>query len=977
MQTTKRSLILILSALMLTIILAADVFPQIRAFAAEPSDRVVRVGWYESPFNTTDEFGRRTGYAYQYQQKIAAYTGWSYEYVEGSWAELMQMLIEGKIDLMSDISYTEERAENMLFSSHPMGSENYYIYAASGNGSVSSEDLSTFNGKKIGVAEGSFQLALYRKWAEQNGVNAEIVELSGTEYDNIDKLIYGKIDLYVTLDAFGDPEHMDPICKIGSSDFYFAVSKDRPELLTELNGAMSRIQTENPYYYHQLNKQYLETSGANLYLTAEEKEWLDSHGTVKVGYQDNYLSFCAQDPETGELTGALKDYLEIASDCLKNAHIDFEAIVYPTSAAALEAVKNGDIDCMFPANLTDYDGETQGFFMTSPLMKTDMSAVVRNSEKKEFFTKDHITVAVNAGNPNYNMFLLDNFPDWRSIFFKDTQECLLAISEGKADCLIISNYRFNNISKLCEKYDLSTVSTGVEMNYCFAVKRGSTELYSILTKITGIVPDSSVNAALSYYFTEDARSGILELIVKHLAEVLIISAAVLTLIIFLLIKNVSSAKKANAHLKLISATETDDLTGLYNKNYFLEYANRIYVKDPEKPMDAVVLNIDRFHSVNAMNGRAFGDAILRVISEEIRAFLSDKKGIAGHSMADQFAIYCEKIDDYEFLYERFQGRLDMLSTNARIRVRMGVMPWQKGMDPAQQVEQALIACSLARGRFKEHIVVFNDDLRERESREQRMLNDMQRAVESREFVIYYQPKYDIRRSVPEFTSAEALVRWRHPELGLLKPGDFIPLFEKNGQIGVIDRYVTSEVVSQIARWRKKYGKIIPVSINLSRVDMFDPALERTLDQELEKKELDNSAISLEITESAYSENADQIGVIIEKLRKKGYKIEIDDFGTGYSSLSMLSSMPVDVIKMDRTFIRNIENDEKDVQLMELIFDIAKNLKLPVIAEGVETETQYRLLRKSGCEYVQGYYFSRPLPADDFEKDIIEKTSDDN
>ena len=273
---------------------------------------------------------------------------------------------------------------------------------------------------------------------------------------------------------------------------------------------------------------------------------------------------------------------------------------------------------------------------------------------------------------------------------------------------------------------------------------------------------------------------------------------------------------------------------------------------------------------------------------------------------------------------------------------------------------------MARGHYKEHLIVFDEKVRQREIYEQRLLSDLRRALDAYEFEIFYQPKFDIQTEPPLLVSAEALVRWRHPELGMIPPDDFIPLLEKNGQVSLVDKYVWEEAARQIVKWREQYGVTIPVSVNLSRVDVFDPVLEGILDRILEYNMLDHDSLKLEVTESAYTENADQVIQVVKSLREKGYQVEMDDFGTGYSSLNMLSSMPVDVLKMDRQFVRNIEKNEKDVKLVALILDIAKSLKIPVIAEGVETENQIRLLKELGCKVVQGYYFSKPLHASEFE-----------
>lgn len=476
--------------------------------APETEGKTVRVGWYDTPFNYKDAFDRRTGYAYEYQRKIAAYTGWHYEYVEGTWPELMQMLKDGRIDLMSDVSYVEDRREQMLYTDIPMGTELYYLYVAADNTQIVLEDPATLNGKKVGITKDTIQIGLFRKWLEDRGVTVELIELDSSERESLNLLHRGDFDAFVTLDNYGDSELTTPLWKIGSSDFYFAVNKNRPDLLQELNAALNRIQDENKFYSDQLNAKYLVDSGANQYLTAEENAWLESHGPIRVGYQDNYLAFCASDPETGEMTGALKDYLDTASGVLENAHPTFEAIAYPTAADAMEALRKGEIDCMFPANLTDYDGEEAGVVMTAPLMRTEMDAVVRAADQQDFLRKQQVRVGVNRGNPNYEMFLLDHFPSWTPVYYADTPACLDAVAAGSADCIIISNYRFGDISRKCARLNLTTVYTGVDMDYCFAVREGNTTLYSILARVIGQVPDSTVNAALTYYSAASEKTSV-------------------------------------------------------------------------------------------------------------------------------------------------------------------------------------------------------------------------------------------------------------------------------------------------------------------------------------------------------------------------------------------------------------------------------------------------------------------------------------
>ena len=423
---------------------------------------------------------------------------------------------------------------------------------------------------------------------------------------------------------------------------------------------------------------------------------------------------------------------------------------------------------------------------------------------------------------------------------------------------------------------------------------------------------------------------------------------------------------------LISAAERDKLTGLYNRGFFFEYAERIYRYHPELHMDALSLDIERFHSLNELNGREFGDRVLCAIGDEIRSFLSETEGIASRIEADRFDIFCLHRENYHEVLGGLQKAVNAMSDRVNVRLRMGVKPWGEGVEPSLMFDRARVACNMVRGSYKSHLMVFDDDMRERELFQQRLLNDLRRAVEEHQFIVYFQPKYNIQCDPPRLSSAEALIRWRHPELGMISPGTFVPLFERNGLIHVVDNYVWEQTVRQIAAWREKLGFTLPVSVNLSRTDIFDPALEKNLLHLVESNGLTPKELKLEVTESAYTDNADQLISVIENLRGYGFEIEMDDFGSGYSSLNMLSSLPIDVLKMDMRFIQNVREDVREFRLVELILDIARYLDVPVVAEGVETAEQLALLRKAGCELVQGYYFSKPVPPEEFEKLIIKQ-----
>ena len=426
--------------------------------------------------------------------------------------------------------------------------------------------------------------------------------------------------------------------------------------------------------------------------------------------------------------------------------------------------------------------------------------------------------------------------------------------------------------------------------------------------------------------------------------------------------------------QLISAAEHDQITMLYNRSFFFEYANRLFYYHPEMHMDAIVMNIEQFHSVNEVNGREFGDDVLRIIGNEIRAFLAETEGIASRTEADRFDIYCIHQDDHRKLLNRFQKKVDGISPNVSIRLRMGVNPWREGVEPILLFDRAQTACNMVRGDYNNPLMVYDEDMRMRERLNLRLLNDLQSAQQERQLKVYYQPKYDIQCDPPRLCSAEALIRWQHPDLGMISPADFVPLFEGNGLISVVDSYVWREAARQVVAWRDKFDFTLPVSVNLSRADVFDLTLIERLISLIEENGLQYNDIKLEVTESAYTDNAKDLLDVIHRLRELGFEIEMDDFGSGYSSLNMLSDMPIDVLKMDMKFVRNIEESETDYRLVRLILDIADYLDLRVVAEGVETEGQLGLLKEAGCDLVQGYYFSRPLPPEEFEQ-LIKREND--
>ncbi len=419
---------------------------------------------------------------------------------------------------------------------------------------------------------------------------------------------------------------------------------------------------------------------------------------------------------------------------------------------------------------------------------------------------------------------------------------------------------------------------------------------------------------------------------------------------------------------LIDSAETDSLTGLYSNDFFFEYIKQL-VQYNKGRMDAIVMDIEHFHLINEIYGRDEGDNVLKKVAAVLESELHGGLGIACRAAADTFYVFYSGMDDYSLLSDRITEEMSSVSfSSAKIRLRIGV---NKNVDindsPEQWFDHAKLACDGLRRDYTRTLAYYDRDLHDKQIYQARLINDMERSIDDHDFEVYFQPKYGVLGERPVLRSAEALIRWKHPEFGMISPGDFIPLFEGNGLVQKLDRFVWEEAGQSVSRWKKDFGITIPVSVNVSRIDIYDPHLEETLFGILKKNDLTTRDMLLEITESAYSDNAARLIEVINNLRGKGFRIEMDDFGSGYSSLNMLTTIPIDVLKMDMKFVRNMLKDEKSLKLCELVMDISRFLEVPVVAEGVEEQAQLDKLKEMGCELIQGYYFSKPLPAHEFEE----------
>ena len=423
--------------------------------------------------------------------------------------------------------------------------------------------------------------------------------------------------------------------------------------------------------------------------------------------------------------------------------------------------------------------------------------------------------------------------------------------------------------------------------------------------------------------------------------------------------------------QIISSTERDELTGLFTIEYFYRYGNQFDKVYPSADRDALCFDINHFHVLNERFGIAKGDEILKCIARRLEAAFKDSGCFVCRKASDTFLVYCPHKDDYSDVIEKVSAVIEDLET--AVKVRVGVYSCcDKKLDIHARFDRAKIAADKIRNNYSVFISNFDEALIDAELYAEQLVEEFPKALAEKQFQVYFQPKYDIRGDKPVLSSAEALVRWSHPTLGMISPGKFIPLFEEDGLIAQLDEFVWRRAAEIIADWKNRLGISVPVSVNLSRAEMYDPGLIDTMEKITGDNGITPKDMYLEITESAYVSDSDQIVDRVKTLRDHGFFIEMDDFGSGYSSLNMISELPIDALKLDMMFIRSAFEKTNDTRMISIVIDIADYLGVPVIAEGVETEEQYLALKKLGCAIIQGYYFSKPVPAAEFEKFLLEK-----
>lgn len=537
-------------AMLCLLLLLPALFP-VKAAAETVPAKVVRVGSFEDTFNYVNEKGIRKGYGYELLQTLSGYTGWQLEYVTCDWSDCFEKLKNGEIDIMGDISYTEDRTEEMLFSDEPMGEEKDYLYADLSREDITASDFKTLNGKKIGVLMGTEPEVMLTEWEEKYDLKTQHVNIANNE-DAKQKLANHEIDCFVSMEeSFWTELGISTITRVGSSDIYYAINKDRADIKEELDNAMRALEDADPFYKADLYKRYFSMDYTPI-LTGEEKAWLKEHGAIRMGFLTGDSGVSVYDPSTGELTGTITDYIRFAKDCLGNQELEFQMVGYDSQKAELDALKSGEIDMVFHFDQSPNLAEEYRVACTNTTWTSNMMAV---TNKEHFNETQANRVAVPQNKISLTRYLAVYYPQWEIVDCATQEDAARLVKDGQADCFVTGVSSQENYSK---KYDFYSVPLPNPAKSCFAVNSGNGILLSILNKTIKAMPVNMLTGALAMYKSAARKVTLGEFIRDNFFMVLLVSSIFVAVILLAILKLLRKARKAEAAARK-AANDTQEL----------------------------------------------------------------------------------------------------------------------------------------------------------------------------------------------------------------------------------------------------------------------------------------------------------------------------------------------------------------------------------------------------------------------------------
>ncbi len=505
-------------------------FSNITVHAEEKNEQQkIRIGWYDADHfqEGSSEKDVKNGYAYEYLQSVASYTGWEYDYVYGGWADLYEDFVDGKIDLLAGVSYTEDRIGLMNFPGHEMGYESYYMYKKAGDDRISGSDLKTLQGMKVGTLNNNLMTTYFEAWKSE--MNVECEEVLFDDFTSRDQAFEnGEIDAFIAVNNnISANSGFSPVIMVGKSSYYLAVAAKRTDLLEELNTALDSINESNPYFIESLQLKYFQNTAVNAALSTAESQWIKNNGVLKVGYIDNYMPFCGTD-EYGNITGVITDIFSVWQEQLSlKEELEIKYIPYQSYSKMITSLQEEEIDVAFPISDSIWISEQQGIVQTNNLIESSVYLIY----KGEYNGDSTKVIAYSDHSPFQKNYAITHYPDSDIYLTENAAECLNAVKDGKATCTFFNSGRAEEFLSANEYEDLNRLSLGENVNCCLGVKKGNNVIYSLLERGVCLMDKSTMTNEMYKYTNFDIKYTLSEFMADNVMVVVFVAIVIIGLIV--------------------------------------------------------------------------------------------------------------------------------------------------------------------------------------------------------------------------------------------------------------------------------------------------------------------------------------------------------------------------------------------------------------------------------------------------------------
>lgn len=914
----------------------------------------VRVGYIQIPgYFERNDSGDYFGYGYDFLKEISQYTGWEYQFIEATWEECQAMLEDGEIDLLGPLIRDTDRMDQFDFTKREIGTTYLQILTEEQTDKYAFEDYENFDGKKAGALLGCYGKESLIEYEELHDFTMDLVYYRTQEELN-QALKSHEIDLIFSI-GLRKNKDQKVVAAFDIRHYYLATTKGNTKILNGLNEALDRIYYLNPEFQTDIYRKHYKRNKEGLpVFNREEQEYIKEHPVLKVAYDPFWDPLEYYDAKLGTMQGITRDLFDLIAE-FSGIRFEFDKAENYSDALTLLNEENVDIITAF-AN--DYNwADKKNVKISSVYMELPMTLV----SKTGINNPDEQVIAVpEQYYASYQIPLQSQ--KTRVVTFKTVEECLKAVQNGEADAACVNVYSANQWLQKDAYYDLKTAGLNdFNLPLSIAVSQDTDRrLLDIINKCIFYVSQDEWNEIVAVNTMKPETITTRELLRRNPEAMLFIIGGPLVLIILCL--GMITIQKSRTNKKITRLLYIDTVTGHGNYNKFTQdMKKRLPLAEYKNAL--IYVDINNFKYINDAFGYETGNEMLKVFSNIIQSAIEEDE-LFSRIFADNFIllVHFKDKNSLEHLVKKIrneaQNFMDELGVVYRLTVSCGVYIVDSDLTSVDKlVNRSRYANEKAKIQGGQAIVYYYDDLMSSMMREKELEAMMEKALQEHQFVPYYQAQYYAADG--RLAGAEALVRWFHPERGMIQPGEFIPLFEKNGFIVKVDLAMFEGVCRQMREWMDHGIEICPIACNFSRLHLYDEGFPNQLRNIADSYGIPASLLTVEITENVAMQNMDVFLSCTAKLKEYGFSISIDDFGTGYSSLGVLQRLEIDELKLDQIFQRGGSVTEKDKILIELIIEAAHKLNLRVVCEGVETQEQVLYMKRIGCDIIQGYFYSKP------------------